>query len=160
MNDGGGPATMWRLSGPFTVRFRTLFVVIIVASTGVLYQAVRCSGPIAARPVLGKFTIRCEWRDRTVRSLEIYEYLTDRRPRLDPISRTLINRMALTAAKRELGRLGSVDTAAEMDVEVFGSVLPCGAAVLSTEFTNPHVVNLRPRPGRPPRPPRAGAGAL
>jgi hypothetical protein len=59
----------------------------------------------------------------------------------------LLNRMALTAAKRELGRLGSLDTAAEMDVQVFGGMLPCGLTVLSTEFANPRAVNLRPRAG-------------
>jgi hypothetical protein len=151
MNEGSGSPTTRRPSWSSTFRLRTLLVVVMVISAGALYERVRCSGPIVARPVLGKFTIHCEWRDRTVRSLKIYDYLTDRRTRLDPISRTLINRMALTVAKNELGRLGSVDTAAQLDVQIFGSVLPCGAAVLSTEFTNPGVVNLKPRLlGNPP----------
>ena len=68
----------------------------------------------------------------------------------------LINRVVLTAAKKELSRLGSTDTAAEMDVQVFGSMLPCGATVFSTEFANPRVVDQKPRMGTGTPPVDAG----
>lgn len=102
--------------------------------------------------MFGMFTIHCEWRDRAVRSLNIYDYLTDRRPRFDPITRTLINHMALKAATAELHRLGSAESAAEIDVLVFGRILPCGMKVCFTKFSNPSVVSLKPRlfTGSPP----------
>lgn len=141
-----------RLPGSSTFRLGTLLAVVIVVGAGAVYEGARCSRPCAERPVFGRFTIHCEWRERRVHSLSIYDYLTDTRPRFDPITHALLNRMALTAAKKELGHLGSVDTAAELDAEVFGSMLPCRITVFSTEFANPRALNLKPRSGtgKPP----------
>jgi hypothetical protein len=148
---GGGPCSTGAL------RLRVLLLVAVAISGATIYEASRCSEPLGGRPVFGDFTIHCEWRDRTVRSLKIYDCLTHRRPRLDPISRALINRMALTVARQELSRLGTIETQAQIDIRVFGRVLPCGAAVLATEFTNQSAPNFKPRPPteRPPGHPGA-----
>ena len=158
-NERSGSPTTRRLSGSSAFRLWTLLVVVIVVGAGAIYEAGRCSGPLAGRPVFGDFTIRCEWHDRTVRSLNIHDLLTDRRPRLDPISRALIKRLALTAARQELNHLGTVETRAEIDIRVFGHVLPFGVAVLATEFTNPSAPNFKPRllEQRPPIHPGAYA---
>lgn len=152
MNEGNGSPTTRRPFGSSAFRLRTLLVVVIVISAGALYETVRCSGPNVARPVLGKFTIHCEWRDHAVRSLNVYDYLTETRPRLDPVSRALINQMALAAARKELSRLGPIESRADIDVLVFGRVLPCGLAVCATQFSDPRVVSLKPRlfSGNPP----------
>ncbi|MGD0228647.1 MAG: hypothetical protein ABSF71_40625 [Terriglobia bacterium] len=147
------------LSAPGAARLRVLLLVAIVVIAGAIYEAGRCYGPWGERPAFGTFTIHCEWRGRTVRSLNICEYMTDRRPRFDPLSRALINHMAWKAAMAELNHVGSAETAAEIDVRVFGTVLPCGMEVLATEFTNPSVVSLKPR-GTGRRPGRPGARPL
>lgn len=140
------------LSAPGAARLRILLLVAIVVIGGAIYEASRCYGPLAGRPVFGMFTIHCEWRDRAVRSLRIYDYLTDRRPRFDPITRALLNRMALAAARKELNRLGPIESRAEIDVLVFGRVLPCGLAVCAAQFSDPRVVSPKPRlfSGNPP----------
>jgi hypothetical protein len=140
------------LSATGAAGVRILLLLVIVVGAGAIYEASRCSGPLAGRPLFGTFTIHCEWRDRTVRSLNLYDYLTDTRPRFDPITRALINHMALKAARAELNRLGPTQSAAEIDVLVFGRILPFGMAVCATQFSNPRVVSLKPRPftGNPP----------
>jgi hypothetical protein len=143
---GGG------LSAKGVARLRMLLLLATVVSAWAIYEVGRCSGPLAGRPVFGMFTIHCEWRDRTVRSLRVCEYLTAGRARFDPLTRALIYHMALRAAKRQLDRLGPIESRAEIDALVLGRVLPCRLAICATHFSNPTVMNLRPRlfTGNPP----------
>ena len=133
-------------------RMRGLLLVAVAVIAGAIFEVAQCSAPLAKRPVFGMYTIHCEWRGRTVRSLIIYDYLTDSRPRFDPLTRALLNHMALKAARGELQRLGSIETRAEIDVLVFGRILPCRMAICATQFGNAGLVSLRPRPftGNPP----------
>ena len=155
MPNRGGP------SAHGAVRLRIWTIVAVVLGAGAIYEAGQCFGCWGSRPVFGMFTIHCEWRNRSVHSMSVYDYLTDTRPRFDPITRVLINHMALTVARKELNnRLGPVESRAEIDVQVLGRVLPCGMEVLAIEFTNPSVTSLKPRWPIAPPPCRPGVPAL
>jgi hypothetical protein len=119
---------------------RVLLIALALSSLFGIYLFVGCPGS-----VFGTFTIRCDWRDRHVHSLEVCEYMSRKKVQLDPLSSLAVRLMAGRKAAEVLNRLGSIETEAEIDVRVFGNVFPCRMELLSTEFSNPLAPNLKPR---------------
>jgi hypothetical protein len=96
------------------------------------------------RPIFGDYTIRCLWNGH-IEELDVHRLGTREEPRLDPVSRYIVTRMARKIAAQETSRAGPLRTYADIDVRVYGRFLPCDVDVRAMEFSNPNVLNPKPR---------------
>jgi hypothetical protein len=131
-----------------SIRRPLRIVLISVGLVGAVYaySIFRCSGLERSQTIFGDFTVRCLW-DHGIRTVQIFRAGTTE-TLSDPISRFIIMRMTkkliLEQTRIAMSTIGAVRGHAEIDMRVYGDILPC------------HAVNLgRPRVTDSDRKPRS-----